>query len=115
DYLSFAYNNNAIMHGIGAGDRPLAKIAPVGPTITGVIQPAAGQQLADQYIIEEGAIPGAFADALPVALGTNTATSFLSRLGQIGRAAESLALGGAGSYVGSVNNTQTFLTIGHDD
>src|SRR5581483_5656777 len=36
-------------------------------------------------------------------------------LGQIGRAAESLALGGAGSYVGSVNNTQTFLTIGHDD
>jgi len=122
DYLSFAYNNDAVVHAVGAGDRPLSRIGPVGPTITGVISPPAGQPLPDQYIVEEGAIPGAFSDALPLAftvaagaLGFNTATSLKARLDQAGRALESLAEGGAGAYVGSVNNTQTFLTIGHDD
>lgn len=122
DYLSFAYNNNARVHGIGAGERPTSQVGPIGPTITGIISPPAGQSLADQYIVEEGAIPGAFSDALPLAfslaaatLGTNTATSVQSRLDQAGRALESLAAGGGGSYVGAVDNTQTFLTIGHDD
>jgi cholesterol oxidase len=121
DYLSFGYNNNAAVHGIGAGNRPLSRVGPVGPTITGLIGPPTGQPLPEQYIIEEGAIPGAFSDALPLAfsvaaatLGVNTATSIEARLAQAGRALESLAAGGAGSYVGAVANTQTFLTIGHD-
>jgi cholesterol oxidase len=122
DYLSFAYNNDTIVHAIGAGDRPISQVGPVGPTITGVISPPAGQPVAEQYIVEEGAIPGAFCDALPLAfsvaaaaLGVNTATTLKARLEQAGRALESLAEGGAGSYVGAINNTQTFLTIGHDD
>jgi cholesterol oxidase len=62
------------------------------------------------------------ADALPLAfsigaatIGVNTATSIKSRLEQAGRALESLVEGGGGSYVGAINNTQTFLTIGHDN
>src|SRR4051812_16842542 len=65
--------------------------------------------------------PGAFADALPrtfavaaSAFGVNTATSVEARGQQAVRALDSLAAGRAGSYVGAVNNTQTFLTIGHD-
>lgn len=122
DYLSFANNNNATVHAVGAGDRSISQLGPVGPTITGLISPPAGQPLAKQYIIEEGAIPGAFSDALPLAfsvaagtLGVNTATSITSRLDQAARALESLAAGGGGAYVGAINNTQTFLTIGHDD
>jgi cholesterol oxidase len=122
DYLSFGYNNNARVHAVGAGDRSRERVGAVGPTITGVIQPPPGQRLADQYIVEEGAIPGAFADALPVAFeaaaaafGTNTATSISARLDQAARALESLAAGGGGSYAGAVNNTQTFLAMGHDN
>lgn len=122
DYLSFPYNNDFPVDAIGAGNRPLAKVGPVGPTITGVISPPPGQQLSDQYIVEEGAIPGALADALPLAfavaagaLGVNTATSIPARLAQADRQLKSLDPGGGGAYVGAVKNTQTFLTIGHDD
>lgn len=122
DYLSFPYNNDYPIHGVGAGNRPLAKIGPVGPTITGVISPPAGQPLAEQYIVEEGAIPGAFSDALPIAfsiaagtLGINTATSIRARLDQGARQLDSLVHGGGGAYDGAMRNTQTFLTIGHDD
>lgn len=122
DYLSFPYNNNFAVDAIGAGDRPLSKVGPVGPTITGVISPPTGQQLSDQYIVEEGAIPGALADALPLAfavaagaLGVNTATTIPARLAQADRQLKSLEPGGGGAYVGAVKNTQTFLTIGHDD
>lgn len=121
DYFSFAYNNDTTVHAVGAGDRPLARIAPVGPTITGVIGPPAGQPLPEQYLVEDSAIPGAFADALPQAFavaasafGVNTATSVEARSEQAVRALQSLAAGGAGSYVGAVNNTQMFLVMGHD-
>lgn len=122
DYLSFPYNNDYQVHAVGAGDRPISQIGPVGPTITGVISPPAGQPLPDQYIVEEGAIPGAFSDALPIAfsvaagtLGLNTATSIAARLEQGARQLDGLVHGGGGSYVGAMRNTQTFLTIGHDD
>lgn len=121
DFLSFAYNNNARVHAVGAGTRSLAELGPVGPTIAGVIQPPADQPLAEQYIIEEGAIPGAIADGLPIAfavgaatVGVNTASNFENRIRQAARALESLVEGGGGAYVGAINNTQTFLTIGHD-
>jgi cholesterol oxidase len=121
DYYSFAYNNDTTVHAVGAGDRPLARIAPVGPTVTGMIGPPAGQLLPEQFLIEDSVMPGAFADVLPQAFavaasasGVNTATSVEARSEQAVRALESLAAGGAGSYVGAVNNTQMFLVIGHD-
>jgi cholesterol oxidase len=122
DYLSFAYNGDAKVHGIGFGERAISQQGPVGPTITGVIGPPAGQPLREQYLIEEGAIPGLLADALPLAfsvaaasVGNNTATGIAARLAQSGRALESLVRGSDGAYVGAVDHTQTFLTIGHDN
>ncbi|HEX8110836.1 MAG TPA: GMC oxidoreductase [Kofleriaceae bacterium] len=121
DYVSFGYNKDTTVHAVGAGNRPLARIGPVGPTVTGMIGPRAGQSLPEQYIIQEAVIPGALADALPLAFtvaasafGVNTATSKEARRQQAARALESLAAGRAGPYVGAVNHTQTFLTIGHD-
>jgi cholesterol oxidase len=122
DFLSFAYNGNAKAHAVGAGTRSVAALGPIGPTIAGVIEPPPGQPLAEQYIIEEGAIPGAICDGLPIAfavgaatVGVNTATSFEQRVGQTARALQSLIEGGGGAYVGAINNTLSLLTIGHDD
>ncbi|MCH9684066.1 MAG: GMC family oxidoreductase N-terminal domain-containing protein [Deltaproteobacteria bacterium] len=72
DFLGFAYNTNRTINGIGideskqtieAGER-LA----VGPTITSAIWYPPGQPLEDDFIIEEGAIPGLMASADPVFL-----------------------------------------------
>ncbi|MEZ4361367.1 MAG: GMC family oxidoreductase [Kofleriaceae bacterium] len=122
DYLSFSFNGDAKVHGVGFGERPASERGPVGPTITGMIVPPPEQPLAEQYLIEEGAIPGLLAPALPLAfsaaastVGVNTAKGAMARLEQAGRALSSLARGANGAYVGAVGNTQTFLSIGHDD
>ena len=122
DYLSFSYNGDTEVHGVGFGEHGGLAQGPVGPTITGMIGPEAGQPLMERSIIEEGAIPGLLADALPLAFavaastdGVNTARGMGERLAQAGRALESLVRGGRGAYVGAVANTQTYLSIGHDD
>lgn len=121
DYLAFSYNGDTAVHGVGYGDQGGLAQGPVGPTITGMIGPAPGQALTDQTLIEEGAIPGLLADALPAAFavaaateGINTARGIKERLEQAGRAVESLVRGGRGAYVGAVANTQTYLNIGFD-
>jgi len=122
DYLSFAYNGDQRVHSVGNGDRESSKRGPVGPAITGLIGSAPGLPLAARYIVEEGAFPGALADALPLAfsvaasaVGVNTASGLKSRLEQAGRALESLLMGTAGAYHGAVDHTQMLLSIGHDD
>jgi cholesterol oxidase len=119
DYLSFAYNGDKRVAAVGAGDRPVAARGPVGPTITGFIRPDPDQRpLGMRYLVEEGAIPGALADALPIAfigaaaaIGVPTAPGLKERLAHAARAAESLVLG---AYHGAVANTQTLFAIGHD-
>ncbi len=119
DFLGFAYNGNKTMHGIGFGKRNPADMDPVGPTITGAIWYSPDQKLEDDYIIEEGAVPGMLSPVLPgafaaaaVAFGQNTANSITEKLRQAGRTTESLV---AGAYHGATENTQTFLVIGNDD
>jgi cholesterol oxidase len=122
DYLSFAYNGDRRIQGVGIGEHRLDPKRPVGPTITGIIHPPAGLPLAERYIVEEGAIPGALADALPLAfmvaaatIGDNTAAGVAAKLKQAGRTAESVILGPYGAYHGAVDHTQTTFAIGHDD
>lgn len=122
DYLAFSYNGDAPVHGVGFGQHGGHAQGPVGPTITGLIGPVPGAPLREQTIMEEGAIPGLLADALPAAFaiaaatdGVNTAHGVVSRLEQGARALDSLARGGRGAYVGAVANTQTYLSIGHDN
>lgn len=119
DFLGFAYNGNESMNGIGFGKHAPEDIGPVGPTITGAIWYPPGQEVADDYIIEEGAIPGLLSPVLPaafaassVAFGENTTDSVVQKLEQAARTTESLV---EGAYHGATENTQTFLVIGHDD
>ena len=119
DFLGFAYNGQQPVHGVGFGKNPVGRLPPVGPTITGIIWHPPGQPLSERFIIEEGAVPGPLAEAMPVALsasalaiGQNTAPLGVVRLEQAARATESLF---GGPYVGATDHTQTFLVIGNDD
>lgn len=119
DFLGFAYNNETEIRGVGFGDR-LDRQA-VGPTISGIIRYPAGQAVDEEFLIEEGAIPGLLAQLLPAGFATAAATvgqntvswlSFARRHAQKERIALSLV---EGARKGAMNNTQTFLVIGHDN
>ncbi|KAL0580463.1 hypothetical protein V5O48_001533 [Marasmius crinis-equi] len=69
DILSFAYNTDEIVNGIGS-ENPPAEYSP-GPTITGIIDnrgPETSPSVFDGYVIEEGTIPAALAPILQMAL-----------------------------------------------
>lgn len=122
DVLGFGYNNDAPMNGIGMGNDAMAydhlksPRAPVGPTIVGGIDLRGQDDLSDDMIIEEGAIPGGLSALLPsimaataAALGDDTdegdwASEKLRQLSSLVR----------GSYHGAVAHTQTYLVMSHD-
>lgn len=119
DFLGFAYNNSTTIQGVGDGDTPVDQLPTPGPCSTGVIYYPDNQPLEEQFIMEEGVIPGLLGPFLPAAfaaaaavLGENTATSIKTRLEQAARTVESFA---EGPHKGAVNNTQTFLVVGQDD
>jgi cholesterol oxidase len=124
DVLGFGYNNDQPIDGIGLGYKAAAyrwprdkdEQAPVGPTITGLIDLRGAANFEEGMVIEEGAIPGAIGGFLPAvmaataaALGTDTDTGDI--LSQRAREFESLT---RGPYHGAVNHTQTFLVMSHD-
>ena len=124
DVLGFGYNNDQPIDGIGLGHRAAAyrwprdkdEQAPVGPTITGLIDLRGTANLEEGMVIEEGAIPGAIGGSLPgvmaataAAVGTDTDPDNI--LSQRAREIESLT---RGPYHGAVNHTQTFLVMSHD-
>jgi cholesterol oxidase len=114
DLLGFNYDGAATVDAIGA--EPPRAPAP-GPCITGYVDARAEGSL-QGYVIEEAVIPGALAPVLPALLagffptGANTAASPEAVAAQVGRLAESLALG---AYHGATQSTQTMLAIGYDD
>ncbi len=123
DFLAFGYNCDEEINGIGFGHRPPVDNGivreKVGPCITGIIDLRDKEPVEDGYVIEEGSIAGAFAGLLPGLLSTSA--SFLGkdtdggigdRVSERGRELESLV---RGAYHGAVHNTQTFLTMAHDD
>lgn len=123
DFLAFGYNCDEEINGIGFGHRPPvdngSEREKVGPCITGVIDLRDKQPVEEGYVIEEGSVAGAFAGLLPGLLSTSAA--FLGkdtdggigdRLNERARELESLV---RGAYHGAVHNTQTFLTMAHDD
>lgn len=122
DYLAFGYNGDTPVRGVGLGAEEEADLGPGGPAITGLIGPAPGLPLQARSVLEEGAMPGLLAEVLPAAFtvvaatdGDNTAQGLAARVAQARRAAESLALGRAGAYRGALANTQTYLSMGHDE
>ncbi|KAF5356668.1 hypothetical protein D9757_013201 [Collybiopsis confluens] len=120
DVLSFGYNTDEIVNGIGRED-PSASDPP-GPTITGVIDnrgPETSPNVLDGYVIEEGAVPAVLAELLQTMLealpGKQHPKQYgvQERLRHVLSDTETRFLGpyATGS---SVNRTQTYLIMSHD-
>jgi len=119
DVLGFGYNNAVEINGIGLGPLPGNPRDVVGPCITGIVDLRATEDVADGFVIEEGAIPGAVAAALagPLAAlaaleGTPSEERFWDRVRERAREWESALPGGA--HRGALRNTQTYLVMAHD-
>lgn len=119
DVISFGYNTDIRIQGIGRGKRKVTEKTRVGPCITGLIDLRyKAQRLEDGIVIEEGSIPGPLAVLSPrlfplIALfyGRETKRSAGELFRQTHRALASLF---CGPYTGSVRNTQTYLVMSHD-
>lgn len=119
DVLAFTYNGDQEIHGVGWGQREEEhEVGPVGPTITSVVDLRHRPSIDDGTIIEEGAIPGALGPALPFAmsiaargLGRDSDQGLEDYVKETARELESIV---RGPYTGAVDNTQTYLVMGHD-
>jgi cholesterol oxidase len=119
DVLAFGYNGEVEIDGVGWGSRRDARLAPVGPTITGIIDLRRNGDAAAGMVIEEGAAPGGLATFMPEAMaavatasGTDTDRGLADRVRERQRELVSLV---RGPYRGAIRNTQTYLVMAHDD
>jgi cholesterol oxidase len=123
DFLGFAYNCDEKINGIGFGHRPPVDNGKVrekvGPCITGIIDLRYKEPVEEGYLIEEGSIAGAFGGLLPgllsvasALLGKDTDSGVRDKVKEKAREWESFA---RGPYYGAIHNTQTFLTMCHED
>ena len=121
DVLGFGYNNDERINGIGFGSRDVDADNPVGPCITSIIDLRhKPDRPEEEFVIEEGSIPGALAPVLGVALkaaadvsGHDTDEGIWDKIKEEARELASLPAGGA--YRGAIANTQIYLIMSHDD
>ncbi|RPH60361.1 MAG: GMC family oxidoreductase, partial [Acidobacteria bacterium] len=119
DVLAFGYNNRMAIHGVGHS-RAAPRGAPAsGPCVAGLIDARGAHPLAEQIVIEDGAIPGAIAPVLPAGMKLGAGLSLrhlhwrhLRELPALWRVLRSALFG---PYTGAVGHTQTYLVMGHDD
>jgi len=119
DVLAFGYNCDEEINGIGFGHRPPEGRQKVGPCITGIIDMRKQAQLSESIVIEEGSIAGAFGAFLPnlfaaasAMLGVDSDQGVKDKAHEIERQLESIAFG---PYRGAMRNTQTMMSMSHDD
>ncbi|KAF2083168.1 FAD/NAD(P)-binding domain-containing protein [Saccharata proteae CBS 121410] len=120
DVLSFGYNTDEIVNGIGS-ENPSAD-HPAGPTITGVIDnrgPETSPNVLDGHVIEEGAIPQALASILQAMLEVLPGKQYPSPYGpmeQLRHLMSRTETRFLGPYAkgSSINRTQTYLIMSHD-
>lgn len=119
DVLGFGYNNDMPIEGVGFGQHAAEGRQPVGPCITSAVDARGKNPLEDGMIIEEGSLPGAIADFLPLSFalaakfdGKDTDTGVADYVKEVGRELESVV---RGPYHGAIRNTQTYLVMTHDD
>jgi cholesterol oxidase len=116
DVLAFAYDTDGSVRGVGLGDRAPNADNAVGPTITGLIDlrsPHADRHKA--LIIEDGAIPGALAALLPVAMSAAHHGSLGEKAVSMARRLREVAAIPLGAYRGPVDRTLTYLVMSTDD
>jgi cholesterol oxidase len=119
DVLGFTYNSRDEINGLGFGPNKPEGREPVGPCITGIIDLRGTANLNDGMVIEEGAVPGAIANLMPLALsaaasvmGKDTTPGIADNVREKGAELESLI---RGPYAGATRHTQTYLVMSHDD
>lgn len=117
-YIRHRYNTDREVNAIGR-EVPLPDL-PIGPTITGVIDCRDQENFLDGFVIEEGAIPGGvaalFQSMLQSTPGNINPQNFglQERLRHLVSRSKSRL---SGPYVqdGSVERTQVYLIMSHDD
>jgi hypothetical protein len=116
DMLSFAYNTDDIVNGVGREDPDPAH--PPGPTITGIIDNRNTKNVLDGYVVEEGVIPGALAPLVQTIFAATPWKVYpLFEPLRLVRSVWSKVLSRAfGPYAkgGSVDRTLTYLIMSHD-
>lgn len=121
DVLAFAYNTDAVINGVGWGAHEPGEIAPVGPTITGLIDHRNTPDVKDGFVIEEGSLAGPVGAALVALLGA-AAPLEGEEVAEPGSPEKPFAYDARviesvlrGPYHGALNHTQSYLVMAHDD
>ncbi len=118
DSISFGYNNDVFVNGIGTGRKTREGVPEVGPAVCGMVDLRGDEAVADQLVVVEASIQSAMAPVMPMMLSAGSATGtdmdagLRDALEESGRTLESLIMG---AYSGAVSQTQTFLVVGNDD
>lgn len=107
DSLSVLADRREPVHGVGAGASPSA--APVGPTITSVLDLRGRREIDQRVVVQDGAAPGALAGVYRELLATAWSLRFLARAPRANAGAEPLAATRKLS-----EHTQMLLVMGHD-
>jgi cholesterol oxidase len=121
DVLAFAYDTNRSVRGIGLGRRVPRKDTLVGPAITGLIDlRGTDVNREDRHrkkalIIEDGAIPGALAALLPMAMYTASYGNPDWPKTRRGKRLRELAEIPLGAYRGPIDRTLTYLVMSTDN
>ncbi|MCU0427690.1 MAG: GMC family oxidoreductase [Candidatus Kapabacteria bacterium] len=127
DVIGFSYNSAMRINNIGYGDSPVDKENPTGPNIASLIDT---RQTVKNYregiCLEDGSIPGAMKEQMPVllaaaaaTLGKDTDNGTLDKIVEWWRWLKSLIIPifhrFTTRYTTAVTNTQTILAMSHDD
>ena len=117
DSISFGYNNDIPVNGIGTGRKVMQDVPQVGPSVCGMIDLRSNLPVNEQLVVVEASMQSAMAPVLPATMSAGSATGidmdagFKDALQETGRTLESLIFG---AYHGAVAQTQTFLVVGND-
>lgn len=119
DFLGFSYNGDQEINAIGWGARKPDPNNPVGPCITSIIDIRTKvMDYKEGMSIEEGVIPGALSQILPLTfsalsklIGKDMDVGIMDYLSEKKRELESLV---RGPYYGAMKHTQTYLVMAHD-
>ena len=116
DVVGFSYATGHDVDGVGAGPEPPSPTHPPGPCITSVIDERGGSAGEDGFVIEDAVIPGAMGELVPIQLAAQALPDWLGgRLRHAGGLAALLRSLLTRGRHGALEQTQTFLVMGHDD
>ncbi len=102
DIIAFAYGSTDPINAIGVGHPPKVDAGPVGAAVSGQLEVHDQADLAQELIVQEGALPSAFAPALPLLFVPN---------GRLLGALQSLV---SGVYKGPFASLRTYFAVSHD-